>query len=212
MSNLGTCILSSIPHGKDGTCVNFEEITQISPAPVEGVVLPVSTHTRQSALDEIQRISRELQTNFHDEWDWMEHAFAVECLRSELDVKDEDLAEAIAQRDYARLACSLNCDLHGCGSESCNLAAYHEDAQKMYAKLTEMEAALAAARAHGREEGLREAAEKMCILCRGLDGFEKQASIVSDYMHPEIYWHKLNNGRGYDKCEASPILALIPKK
>lgn len=66
-------------------------------------------HTRQNALDELGRIFKALQTDYHDQWDWMEAEFGVECLRAELDAQDtriKELADCVPERNKWRMACS----------------------------------------------------------------------------------------------------------
>lgn len=62
------------------------------------------------------------------------------------DEADAYMDQLERERDEARLAVSLTCELHGCGSESCTAAQYHKDAQELFAKLAAQDALLATAK------------------------------------------------------------------
>jgi hypothetical protein len=53
---------------------------------------------------------------------------------------EAELASAHRHEKELRLALSLTCELHGCGSESCTAAQYHEDAQVMIRRVETAEA------------------------------------------------------------------------
>jgi hypothetical protein len=79
--------------------------------------MPITTivYTRQEALAKLDGIFRQLQTDFHDQWDWMDAAFSVEVLRCELEQYDEDRAMIPAlvkqTQDQARIIADLRAEL-----------------------------------------------------------------------------------------------------
>lgn len=58
----------------------------------------------------------------------------------ELRTAIQRLSQVEKERDEARLAVSLTCELHGCASKSCTAAQYHEDAQVMIRRVETAEA------------------------------------------------------------------------
>lgn len=68
--------------------------------------IQVVPQTRQCNLDDLERIHQEVQSAIHDQWDWMEASFAVECLRCELEDQDARIAQLVAR--VGELECFVN--------------------------------------------------------------------------------------------------------
>lgn len=56
----------------------------------------------------------------------------------------------------------------------------------------------------------KDAAEAMCSLCRGTNGFVRKVVALPDMLRPNTYWHAHSPeyNPGHAKCDASPIWAL----
>ena len=112
----------------------------------------LATPTLEAAATELPPICpNETERNATMEWDHsvVEAGPVSWFLQREKELRTaiQRLSQIEKERDEARLAVSLTCELHGCASKSCTAAQYHEDAQVMIRRVETAEAELAALQA-----------------------------------------------------------------